>query len=269
MNSDKKLVGKVALVTGGSKGIGASIVKKLAQEGARVYFCARESKSFYELEKQSKQKGFIVKGIIADVTKINEIKRIFLIIKKDIGILDILINNVGGAIRYGGFFDLEDKDWINTFEFNVLPVVRFVKEATPLLKKSNLKRIVNISSIVSIQPGFYNPHYSLTKSAIVNLTKHLSKIFAKDKILVNVVCPGPVHSSAWDENINNLSKIKNSSFNKEWEIMENEESKKIPLGRVGEPEDISGIVNFLCSKDSSWITGSVFHVNGGKLSTMY
>lgn len=257
----------VALVTGGSKGIGAAIVKDLAKKGAIVYFCARESKEFTNLIKESLKNNYQVIGIIADVNKKEDIDNIYSTIKLNHGKLDILVNNVGGAIQYGSFFELDDETWTDVYNFNVLTTVRFVKGAYELLLKSNLKRIINISSIVGIQPGFFNPHYSITKSAIINLSKHLSKILAKDKILVNVICPGSIHTEAWIDNVKAIQIKNNISYQEAWENLEEEEIKKIPLGRVGEPEDISSAVIYLCSEGASWITGSILNINGGKIST--
>ena len=259
------LENRVALVTGGSKGIGAAVVRQLASEGAKVYFCARASRQFSELEKELCEKKYNVTGIVADVRKSEDIAAVFSMISGENEQLDILVNNVGGAMRYGNFFELTESDWTDCFDFNVMTVVRFVRSAYPLLKKSQLKRIINVSSITGLQPGFYNPHYSITKSAVINLSKHLSKIFAKEQILVNTVCPGPVHSDAWENNVHNFKNIYNNSFQEAWDKLERDEIKKIPLGRVGEPEDISACITFLCSAGSNWITGSVFHINGGKL----
>jgi len=260
------LTGKVALVTGGSKGIGAAISRNLANEGVKVAFCARESNEMSKLKTQIETDNGICLPIIVDVFNPDDIIKCVKKVVNTFGGLDILINNVGGAIRQNGFEDLTDEEWMRAYELNVMSVVRFTRTALPHLRNSILRRIINISSISAIQPGLYSPHYIVTKAAVVNLTKHLSKILAKEKILVNVVCPGPVHSEAWNQNIESYAIRNNLSLYEATELIEHEEVAKIPIGKVGECHHIASLVTFLASPLSEWTTGSCFHINGGKLS---
>jgi 3-oxoacyl-[acyl-carrier protein] reductase len=183
--------------------------------------------------------------------------------------LDILVNNIGGAIRFGGFEDLNDDDWMRAYEFNLMSQVRFTRAALPYIRRSTLKRVINVSSIKAQQPGFYNPHYAVTKAAVVNLGKHLANILAKDKILVNTVCPGPVHSESWESNIAKIASERSISAEESRRAVETEEAAKIPLGAVGEPEHVAAIVALLASPSSAWTTGSCFHVNGGKMMAAF
>ena len=185
------------------------------------------------------------------------------------GKLDILVNNVGGPGKMGGFNDLTDVDWKNAFDLNVMSLVHFVRAADPHLRKSNCGRVINISSISGVQPGTFNPHYTITKAATINLSKYLANYFVEDNILVNVVCPGPVHSESWEENVRRQATERNTTLEDARQKIEQEESIKIPLGRVGEGADVAGLVAFLASDKASWITGSCFHVNGGKLKTIF
>jgi len=263
---DLKLKDRIALVTGGSRGIGAGIVRELAREGVKVVFCARSSPAMDELEAEVRGSGGTCLAMAVDVFDSLAIKAAVDTAAANWGGLDILVNNVGGAIRFGGFEDLADEDWIKAFEFNVMSTVRFTRAALPYLRRSTLKRVINVSSISAQQPGFFNPHYSGTKAAVVNLGKHLANIFAKETILVNTVCPGPVHSESWESNIVRIAAQRQISLDDARATVESEEAAKIPLGAIGEAEHIATVVAFLASPVSNWTTGSTLHVNGGKLA---
>jgi 3-oxoacyl-[acyl-carrier protein] reductase len=264
---DLELHDRVALVTGGSKGIGASIVRGLAREGAHVCFCARPSEQLIALADEIRKEGGICEPIAVDVFDANAINSTVKECVRRMGGLDILVNNVGGALRFGNFDELEDEDWIRAFEFNVMSVVRFTRAALPYLKASKLKRIINISSISALQPGQYNPHYTTTKAAVVNLGKYLSNILAREKILVNTVCPGPVHSDSWEKCVKSVAQIKGISEKAVKTNFDLEQTKKIPLGKIGQGEDIAAVVAFIASPKSHWTTGACININGGKLST--
>jgi 3-oxoacyl-[acyl-carrier protein] reductase len=258
---------RVALVTGGTKGIGRAIVQTLIEEGAQVAVTARGEDGLKNLANDFPGKNILT--LIADATDQAEIKVAVENVIDTFGKLDILVNNVGGAVRMGGLNDLTDVDWKNAFDLNVMSLVHFVKAADPHLRKSNCGRIINISSISGVQPGTFNPHYTITKAAIINLSKYLANYFVEDDILVNVVCPGPVYSESWEENVRRQATELDISLEDARQRIEQEESLKIPLGRVGEGADIAGLVAFLASDKASWITGSCFHINGGKLKTIY
>lgn len=263
---DLQLTNRVALVTGGSKGIGASIVRHLAREGVKVVCCARPSDAMASLEAQVRAEGGSCAAMPVDVFDPIAVANVVEAAAGQWGGLDILVNNVGGALRFGSFADLADDDWMRSYEFNVMPVVRFTRAALPHLRRSTLRRIINVSSISALQPGSYNPHYAATKAAVVNLSKHLANVLAKENILVNAVCPGPVHSESWQEN------IRQNALNRglpEAEVaaqFERDESAKIPLGQVGEGDHIASVVALLASPVSAWTTGSCIHVNGGKMA---
>lgn len=257
------LKNKIALVTGASKGIGRAIALRLAKDGAHVVTCARNQDLLGELHQEIVKAGGQNTFISADATLPDSVQKVYDMIEP-LGRLDILINNVGGAVRFADFFDLSREDWEKAFSLNVMGLVYFVKVMLSLLKRSESSRIINMSSISGIEPGTYNPHYTSMKAAVINLTKYLANRLAKDKILVNVVCSGPVYSHAWDENIKNVSMLRGISVAEAEKCVEKEESAKIPLGRIGKGEELAGLVSFLSSDEATWITGSCFHIDGGK-----
>lgn len=262
------LTGRVALITGGSKGIGRAIALSLCEEGASVAITARNLTDLEKSARMMVDSGFDVLAIPADATDQCAVDSAIQRIIDCYGRLDILVNNVGGVSKFGGFADLHDDDWRNAFEVNVMSMVHFVRASEAYLRDSPYGRIINISSISAVQPGTFNPHYTITKAATLNLSKFLANYFVKDGVLVNTICPGPVHSASWDSNVNRLSLERNLSYETVWEQVEKEESIKVPIGRIGEGEDISGLVAFLASDKASWITGSCFHINGGKLASV-
>jgi 3-oxoacyl-[acyl-carrier protein] reductase len=262
-----ELNGRVALVTGGSKGIGRAIAKALAEEGVRVAVTARGAEALRKTASELSE--FKVLAVPADATDQQATRAAVDRVVDVFGGLDILVNNVGGAGKFGGFGELADTDWRNAFDLNVLSLVHFVRAAEQYLRKSKWGRIINISSISGVQPGAFNPHYAVTKAATINLSKFLANYFVQDGVLVNVVCPGPIHSESWDENVRRLALERGIEIEEVRQDVEREESSKIPLGRVGEGEDIAGLTIFLASERANWITGSCFHVNGGKLRTIW
>ena len=266
MNLDLK--GKIAIVTGGSKGIGREISMALAAEGVRVIIAARGIEAIDEVCLAINKTGGEAIGMQVDITSGKEVSQVVQNVLKKYGGLDFLVNNAGGAPKFGSLQDLNESDWFDSFKLNVMGCVNFVKACEAALLKSKQGRIIIISSISGLQPGNYNPHYSSSKAATINLSKHLANLYAENGICCNVICAGPVHSNSWNENVSDLAARRNISFDQAFSETENREIAKIPLGRVGNPEDISSIVSFLLSKNAKWITGSCFHVSGGKYSAI-
>jgi len=264
---DLGLKDKVVLVTGGSKGIGLSIAQEFCREGAKVVIAARDQKALdsavAELKKDFNNSSVL--GVSCDATDMAAVGKCIDRIIDVFGCLDILINNVGGASRYGSFQELELEDWKHSFDLNVMSMVHFVRACEAYLVDGTDKRIITISSISGVQPGFYNPHYAAMKAATINLSKHLSQIYAQKGVRVSTICPGPVHSDAWEKNIESEAMRTSRTVDQVREEVEDRESLKIPLGRVGEGEDVAPLVAFLASEKADWITGSCFHINGGKL----
>jgi len=255
---------KVAMVTGGSKGIGKDISLALASEGVRVVVLARGSNAINELTYQIKDAGGEAFGIQVDATSELDSKKAVQETLKKYGQLDFLVNNAGGAIKFGSFQECKENDWLDSFKLNVMSCVNFTRAAESALLKSKQGRILTISSLTGLQPGIFNPHYSITKAATINLSKHLSNIYASKGICCNVICAGPVHSDSWDKNVASLAFEKKVTFEEAFSQLEIQEKLKIPLGKVGEPEDIAAMAIFLLSEKAKWITGACFQVSGGK-----
>lgn len=260
-----ELSGKTAFISGASRGIGKAIAFSLVEEGASVIICSRNNEKLKQTEHELSKKGKVT-SVSADLSDEEAVKYLSQRVKKIHPEIDFLIHSAGGIERYGSFTDLEIADWVSSFRMNVMTTVNIVKYFLPFLSHSQSPRIIIISSLAAVQPGSYNPHYSSAKAAVNNLSKHLANTLAKEKILVNTISAGPVHSDLWDRNIDHIALKKGISKTRAMAELELQEKKKVPLGRIGDPTDIAGLVTFLCSEKASWITGSNIHIDGGKIA---
>jgi 3-oxoacyl-[acyl-carrier protein] reductase len=249
-NNTNKLAGKVAVVTGASKGIGAAIAKQLAANGAAVVVNYATSKSGADkVVAEITGAGGKAVAVQADLAKQTDIERLFAETKRAFGRLDILVNNAG----IYGFSPLEnvtEEYFHKQFNLNVLGLI-LASQAAVKLMDSVGGSIVNISSVVSTL-GFPNASvYSGTKGAVDSITRALAKELGPRGIRVNAINPGMVETEGTQS-----AGIAASEMRKQVEAM-------TPLGRIGKPEDIAGAAVFLASSDSSWITGETFVISGG------
>ena len=249
-NGAQKLTGKVAVVTGASKGIGAEIAKELAAEGASVVVNFASSKAGADkVVSQITSKGGKAIAVQGDVAKKADIARLFAETKKAFGELDILVNNAGIYEMYP-LEEVTEERFHKQFNLNVLGLLLTTQEA---LKHFGAKggSIINLSSIVSTLglPG--GSIYCGTKAAVDAATRSLAKELGPRKIRVNSINPGMVETEGTQS-----AGIIESDFKKQYEAT-------APLGRIGKPGDIAPAVVFLASQDSSWMTGETMYITGG------
>jgi len=248
-NTSKRLAGKVAVVTGASKGIGAAIARQLAAEGAAVVVNYASSRSGADkVVGEIAANGGKAVAVQADVAKKADIERLFAETKKAFGQLDILVNNAG-VYEFLPLENITEESFHKQFNLNVLGLILTTQEAVKQF--GSLGSIVNISSVVSTSPAPGGSVYSATKAAVDAVTKSLAKELGPRQIRVNSVNPGMVDTEGL-----HTAGIHEGDFRKQYEA-------QAPLGRIGQPEDIATAVTFLASADSSWITGEIFHVGGG------
>lgn len=248
MNWDLK--NKIALVTGGTKGIGLSIVNELLSLGAIVYVIARnENELNSKLEIWANQ-GYQVHGIIADLTKFDTYDKILESI--NVNKIDILINNVGGNYPKK-FIDYSIEDVQNIFNLNLFSVIFFTQKLLQLLKSSTNAVVINISSIAGFEDVGTGSIYAITKAALIQLTKSLAVEWAPYNIRVNSVAPWFTST----ERINTLLQDKN---------LNDFVLKNTPLNKVAKPEDIANAVAFLAMNKSSYLTGETIVVDGGYMA---
>jgi 3-oxoacyl-[acyl-carrier protein] reductase len=253
MNTNKmKLTGKVAVVTGASKGIGASIAKHLAAEGAAVVVNYASSKAGADkvIDEITKSGGRAV-AIQADVAKQPEIKRLFAETKKAFGQLDILVNNAG-IYEFSPIENVTEEHFHKQFNLNVLGLLLTTQEALKYFGPAG-GSIVNLSSIVSTWTPPNGSVYSATKAAVDAITGCLAKELGTRHIRVNAVRPGMVETEG----------TQSQGITATTSDMRKHIEAQTPLGRIGQPEDIATAVVFLASSDSSWVTGETLLISGG------
>ena len=243
-----KLSGKVALVTGGSRGIGFAIAKILSENGATVVITSKNSEKI----KQAEAKISNSFGITCDIKKKNEVQNVLEQTIKKFGKLDILVNNAGIFPKIKLLHKIEEEEWNEVLDVNLTGQFRFTKEAIPHLQKTS-GCIINISSDAGLKAyqGFNADAYSASKAALIVLTKCWALEYAKNKIRVNCICPGVVDTDMTKPFLKNQKDI---------EFMNNEH----PLGRIGQPEEIGKSVLYFASDDALWITGAILAVDGGE-----
>lgn len=242
---------KVALVTGSARGIGRAIILQLARDGFDVVLNYKDSKSearsVSEIFRLNKIKHLVVR---ADISKEEDVKKLFRQIINKFGKLDILINNAG-VNQIQSFRNLKIKDFQKICDVNLIGAMLVTKYALPLLDRSDDPRIIFIGSPNAFIGSVNKIAYNTSKAALIGLVKSLALELAP-KILVNAVIPGYINTSL----MKNFSIKSNSA-----------RIKRIPLRRIGLPEDIAGVVSFLVSRGASYIHGQSIHVNGGLILT--
>ncbi len=249
MNS-KKLSGKVAVVTGASKGIGAEIARQLAAEGASVVVNYSSSKAGADkVVAEIVSAGGKAVSVQGDVAKKTDIERMFVETKKVFGALDILVNNAG-IYEFAPLENITEELFHKQFNLNVLGLILTTQEAAKHFGPSG-GSVINTSSIVSTWGTPGGTVYSATKAAVDAVTRCLAKELGARKIRVNSVNPGMVETEG-----THTAGITGSDFRKQTEAA-------TPLGRIGQPQDIAPAVVFLASSDSSWITGETLFITGG------
>jgi 3-oxoacyl-[acyl-carrier protein] reductase len=250
MSTSNKLAGKVAVVTGASKGIGAAIARQLAAEGAAVIVNYSSSKAGADkVVSEITAKGGKAAAIQADVARKADIERLFAETKKAFGRVDILVNNAG-VYEFAPLEEVTEEHFHKQFNLNVLGLLLTTQEAVKHFGAGG-GNIVNISSLVSTLAPPGGSVYSATKAAVDAVTGSLAKELGARKIRVNAVRPGLVETEG-----THTAGFDSGDFRKQYEA-------GASLGRVGQPQDIAGAVVFLASPEASWITGETLLVAGG------
>ena len=251
---DLGLKGKIAVITGGSDGIGRATAVLLAREGAKVAICARGQENLDKTAAEIRKFGGEVLAVSADMFKPADIERFFDAVIKQYGGIDILLNNAGTSQR-GNFLEIDDQKWRDDIELKVFGAIRCTRRAIPEMKKRGGGRIINVTISSAKQPGAGSMPTSLSRAAGLVLTKSLSKEYAPDNILVNTVCIGKIKSGQHERRMVREGRSPEKYYN--------DESKTIPMGRFGEAEEAASAIVFLASSAASYVTGTSINLDGG------
>ena len=251
---DLGLKGKIAVVTGGSDGIGRATALRLAQEGANVAVCARRKEPLDETAAAMSKFGVQTLAIPADMSKAADIERFMKAVVDKFGRIDILVNNAGTSKR-GAFLELTDEEWAADLELKVFGAIRCSRLAVPHMKKNGGGRIVNITISSAKQPGAQSYPTSVSRAAGLAITKAMSKEFAADNILVNTVCIGKIKSGQHERRYKKDGRSAEQYYA--------EAAKDIPMRRVGEADEVATVIAFLVSDAASYVTGSSLNLDGG------
>ena len=248
------LKGKVAAVTGGSEGIGRAAVQRLVAEGAKVALCARRPEILNAFAEELRKGGGDVLAIVADATRPGDMERFIEETVKKYGRLDIVVNNAGGTGQ-DPFEKVTDDAWQKDLDVKVFAHVRTTRAAVPHMKKNGGGRIINLNMVGAKQPFAGSFPTTISRAAGLALTKALSKEYAADNILVNAVAVGKIKSMQQERRAARTGVSVAEHYEKT--------GKTVPLGRMGEAEEVANVIAFLASDAASYVTGCCINVDGG------
>lgn len=268
---DLGLKGRGCVVTGASRGIGRETARLLCAEGANVLLVARSEEPLQAAAEEAVAAGAEAGGraetLVLDVTAEDAGERMVAAAEERFGALDVLVNNAGAA-QWRDLDEVPDEDWRAQYELNVMAPLRAMRAATPAMAERGWGRVVNVCSTAGKRPSATMPEYSVAKAAELSLSRLFADRHAKQGVLVNAICPGPVEAELWMEPGGLLDQSKEmSGAGSREEALEAAGSKR-PIGRLAEVGEIAAAIVFLCSERASYVSGAAWSVDGGTVQVI-
>jgi len=248
---------RVCLVTGSTGGIGLLTAQMLAAEGARVIVCGRD---VGRVERARAETGATY-GAVVDLSRPDAPAALVAEVEAAVGRVECLVNNVGTAYQ-ASFEEVSDAQWDEMWQLNVMSYVRAIRAVLPGMRAAGGGAIVNVSSTAGKRPSTGMPNYSVTKAAVLSLSRLVADVYAKDGIRCNAVTPGPTATEAWLGEGGLADQVAARTGRSHDEALAATGAGR-PLGRLAEPEEIASVITFLCSDRASYVTGAAWSVDGG------
>jgi NAD(P)-dependent dehydrogenase (short-subunit alcohol dehydrogenase family) len=252
---DFSLKGKVALVTGGSRGIGKATALGFASAGADVAIASRKLPDLEQVAAEIRGLGRKALPVSAHVGRLEEIKSLVDTVYKEFGKIDILVNNAGTSPAISPMLDLEERLWDSIINLNLKGVVFLSQAVARVMKEHGGGKIINVSSVTGFRHEPNIGVYSISKAAVIMATRIMAQEWAKYNIRVNAIAPGHIHTRLGDSIFEAVPEYKEEFL------------QRVPMGRIGDPDEIVGAMIYLASDASSYVTGVTIVVDGGTLTT--
>ena len=259
MENLRRFEEKVVVVNGASRGIGRGLAVRFAREGASLVVTANEDK-VHEVGDEIRKLGVPVLSETCDVTSKKEVEALYEKVESDFGRVDVSIQNAG-VITIAKIEEMTEDEWDKVMSVNTKGVFLCCQAAAKIMLRQGSGRIINTGSGQSRDGFIYTPHYAASKMGVIGITQSLAKELAPAGITVNSFCPGIIETDMWAYNDKLWGKLLGGYH--EGELMNNWVETKVPMKRVGTPEDVAGLVTFLASEDAVYITGQAINVDGG------
>jgi NAD(P)-dependent dehydrogenase (short-subunit alcohol dehydrogenase family) len=251
------LTDRICLVTGSTAGIGLETARLLVAEGARVVINGRDG----DRAEQARANVGAALAVACDLSQAGSADELIGEIAQAVGPVECLVNNVGDAYQVG-FEELSDDQWDAMWQLNVMSYVRCIRAVLPGMRDAGAGTIVNVSSTAGKRPSTGMPNYSVTKAAVLSLSRLVADLYAKHGIRCNAVAPGPTATAAWLGEGGLADQQAAASMKTRQQVLEAVGAGR-PLGRLADAEEIASVIVFLCSERSSYVTGSAWSADGG------